>query len=136
MAMSATLATNPDATAVVEQPVVCVLTITNSAASPVRMTSVVPYVLSTGGVAAVINEAVSISPINFGPNANLTVPASSTLVMTFDVRFHAPSSGVLSTTVLTYDVGATCYSDDGSVFKPTVDTITINNFQTFPTAQQ
>lgn len=134
--MTATIATNPDATAVVEQPVTCVLTISNSGGSAVHMTSIAPYAFSTGGVTPVTNSAVSFGQVNFGPNANLTVAASGSLVVTFPVTFHAPSSGVLSTTVLTYSVGATCYSDDGSVFVPSVDTITVNNFTTYPTAQQ
>jgi hypothetical protein len=136
MAMTATIATNPADTAVTEQPVTMVLTISNSGSSPIDMVAVVPYVLSTGGVKSVINSGVSIGPINFGPGAVKTVNPSGTLVITFPVTFHAPSSGVLSTTVLTYDVGATCYSSDGSVFIPTADTITVNYAVTYPTSQQ
>lgn len=134
--MTATIATNPDLTAVTEQPVVAVLTISNSGSSPVHMTSIVPYALPTGGVNSTIGIGVSIGEINFGPNTNLVVGASGSLVVTIPFIFHAPSSGILSTTVLTYDVGATCYSDDGSVFKPTVDTITVNYAVTYPVSQQ
>lgn len=136
MAMTATIASNPVSSAVVEQPITMSLTISNSGANVVRMVNVVPYALSTGGVKSVINTGVSFDLIPFGPNANVAVPAGGTLVLTFQVKFHAPSSGILSTTVQTYDIGATCYSDDLSVFAPTVDTITVDNFTIYPTAQQ
>ena len=136
MAMTATIASVPTSTAVVEQSITMVLTISNSAAGAVNMTSIVPYAQATGSVASVINSGVSFGQINFGPNANLAVPAGGDLIITFPVTFHGPSSGVLSETALTYDIGATCYSDDGSVFKPTADTITVNNFTTYPESQQ
>lgn len=136
MAMTATIATNPATTAVTEQLVTCVLTISNSAAYPIDMTAVVPYVLSTGGVKSVINTGVSIGAINFGPGAAKTVPASGTLVITFPVTFHAPSSGILANVTETYDVGATCYSNDASVFIPTAATITINYAVSYPASQQ
>lgn len=136
MAMSATISLNPGTTLVTEQKSTVILTISNSTSTPINVTAVVPYVLSTGGVKSVINTGVSVGPVSFGPNSNQVVTSSASLVVTFPITFHAPSSGVLSTTVETYDVGATCYSDDGSVFAPTVTTVTVNNFTTYPTAQQ
>jgi hypothetical protein len=136
MAMTATIASNPTSTAVVNQPVTMILTISNSGSSVVNMTSVMPYALSTDGVKSVINTGLSFGKVNFGPNANLAVPPSGSLVLSFPVTFFAPSSGVLSDVVQTYSIGATCYSDDGSVFIPTADTITVNNFTEYPEAQQ
>lgn len=136
MAVTATIALNPGTTLVTEQQSTVVLTISNSGDSAVHMVNVAPYALSTGGVNSVINTGVSFGKPNFGPNANLTVPAGGTLVMTFPVTFHAPSSGVLSDVAETYDVGCTCYSDDGTVMIPTATTVTVNNFTTYPESQQ
>lgn len=136
MAMTATIASNPASTAVTEQPVTMVLTISNSGASVVHMTAIVPYAQPTGSVKSVMNSGVSFGQINFGPNSNLAVPAGGSLVVTFPVTFHAPSSGYLSDVALTYDIGATCYSDDNSVFVPTADTITVNYAVTFSEDQQ
>ncbi len=136
MAMTATIASIPASTAVIGQPITMVLTISNSSGSAVHMTNIAPYALATGATNPTINTPVSFGPINFGPNANLTVPASGSLSLSFQATFHAPSSGVLSEIAQTYSIGATCYSDDGSVFIPTADTITVNNFTTFPESQQ
>lgn len=136
MAMTATITTSPATTAYTEADCTGVLVVSNSSAYPVNILNVVPYVKPTSGSVGTINTGVSIGPVSNGPNVNLTVPASSSLTVTFPFTVHAPSNGILGTGSGTYDVGATIYSNDGSVFSPTAATLTVSLFQTFPTAQQ
>lgn len=136
MAMTATIALD-DSTVVTEQACTAILTISNSASAPVNMTAIVPYVLPTGGGNSLINTGVSIDAPNFGPSTITAVQGSGTLVITWQMRFHAPSNSLLGNGPgTTFDVGATCYSDDGSVFKPNVTTVTVSYAVTYPTAQQ
>lgn len=139
MAMSATITTSPATTAYTEADCTGIIVITNSSAFPVNILSVAPYVKPTSGAVGTINTGVSIGPVSNGPNVNLTVPASSTLTLTFPFTCHAPSNGILGTGTGTYDVGAVLYCDasgSDAVFSPTAATLTVNLFQTFPTAQQ
>lgn len=131
MAMSATIAVSAS-TIKTEQAVTAILTITNTAAYSVVMTSVQPFVRLTGSLAPNYNSGVAVGKVDMGPNRNLVVPADSgTLVITFPLRFHGPSTASNSNVYddsgsNTYDVGALCTSDDNSVFSPTATTITVN----------
>lgn len=135
MAMTATISLS-DSTPVTGQPVTAILTISNSGGSPVSMVAVNPYIQPTGLATYTENTAVALPSVNFGPNVTKVVTASGTLVITFPVVFHAPSTGYLNEGSDTFDVGATCYSDDGSVFKPTATTATVSYAVTFPESQQ
>lgn len=123
MAMTATIACLPK-TAKNNQPVTATLTVSNSGGSTVNVTSVTPLAFETGAVAAdKPNAAVAFgtgtSGIS-GPPIRVPVTASGTAVLVFQVTFFAAS-----TNSSTYDVGAVLTSDDGSVFSPTADTVTV-----------
>lgn len=141
MAMTASLSMNPT-TVVTEGNVSGALTVSNSAASAVQITNIVPFAYPSGASASNINSGVSVGPVNIGPNVNLTVPASGSLIIPLSFNFHAPQCGSLNGTVTggttqqtSYKVGATCYSNDGSVFVPTEQTVTVNNAVTFSSEQ-
>lgn len=134
MAMTATITTSPS-TVVTEQKCTAILVVSNSSAYPVNLTGVIGNSLITGGTAPTYNSGVSIGVVNFGPNAVVTVPASGSLTLTFDLKFHGPSTGYLSTGANTYSVSALCYSDDGSVFAPTAATVTVNYAVTYNASQ-
>lgn len=135
MAMSATIALSPSSSCVTEQKVTATLTITNSAAYQVNVTSIQGYALPTSASVSNYNSGVSVGVVNNGPNANLAVPANGSLVLTFDLKFHAPSTGTLSNGSNTYSVAALINSDDGSVFAPTAATITVNYVVSYSSAQ-
>lgn len=140
MAMTATISVSPSS-AVTEQKVTASVTVSNSAAFPVTMVNFVPYAYPTGAAVSNINTGVALSPINTGPNALLTVGASSSQVFTFDLKAHGPVCGALdssdaTTFSTTYKVGCQCYSNDGSSFSPTETTVTINYAYSFPAGQQ
>lgn len=144
MAMTATLSLNPS-TQVTEGQVVGTLTISNSGASVVNMTSIKPYAYPNGSsLAASANSGVAIGKVEMGPNSPyISVPASGSLIVPLNFVFHPPQCGTLNGTVTggltqqqVYKVGATCYSNDGSVFVPTEQSLTVNNVVTFPSGQQ
>jgi len=142
MGMTATLSLSPS-TQVTEGVVTGTLTVSNSSNSVVNLTSVVPYAYPSSGSVATINSGVAIGPVNLGPNSpNISVPASSSLILSFPVTFHGPPCGSLNGTVTggttfqqVYKVGATCYSNDGSVFVPSEQSVTINYAVTFGSAE-
>ena len=136
MAMTATIAVSPS-TVVTEQKVTATLTVSNSAAYPVNLTGVIPLVKRTSSAVSDYGTGVAIGQVDMGPNTNMVVPASGSLVVSFSLKFHGPStmsaSNVYDDSVSnTFDVGATCSSDDGSVFSPTATTVTVNYAVNFP----
>lgn len=141
MAMTATIALS-NSTTVTGRPVTAILTITNSGTPPVTVNSINPYVQPTSQSAYESNQGIALPSINFGPSSNSTVNGSNgTLIITWPIVFHGPSTMTatnqyLNTGTGTFDVGATIYSSDGSVFKPTVTTVTVNYAVTFPASQQ
>lgn len=138
MAMTATIALSPSSTVLTEQKLTASVTVSNSGASAVNITGIQGNAIATGATAATYNSGVSIGTVNTGPNAILSVPAGGTLVKTFDLRFHGPQSGSLTSGSFSdgFSVSALCSSDDGSVFSPTAATITVNSAVSFPAAQQ
>lgn len=130
MAMTATISVTPS-TVKTEQKVTAILTVSNSAAYPVSLVDVNPLVRLTSSVASNYGSGVVVSKINMGPNTNMVVPAAGDLVLTFQVKFHGPSTASASNLYddsgsNTFDVGANCKSDDGSSFSATAATVTVN----------
>lgn len=135
MALSATIAVSPG-TVQVNQKVTATVSFTSTSSSAVTVTGMQPYALYTG---ASVN-AIPVS-VNFGlpnlqaNNSQISIAASGTATIPFDMVFFAPSTGLLSAGAGTFDVGCQCQTSDGSVFHPTVTTVTVNNI-TFPSSQQ
>lgn len=118
MAMTASIALS-SATSVKNQQVLATLTISNSAGSAVTVTGIRPTALFTG---APSNDpaACALGMPVFSPGFSVSVPASGSLKFTFGVV------GFISTGTGTFSIGAICNSNDGSVFSPTVTTLTVS----------
>jgi hypothetical protein len=119
MAMSAVVTLNPT-TASPNEQVSASVEITNSGASDVTLTGGRP----TASVSGTKNESVSVNcgmlPITSG--ADLTVPASDTLTISFGVVCFKPEPTGESSD---YDIGCILEFSDGSYIQATVDTLTI-----------
>ena len=136
MAVTATIAVSPS-TVQIGQKVTASVTFTNGASSAAcTVTGMQPHAIYTGGTEP------GQAPVAYGMpnlqanNSQISLAASGgTAVIPFDLVFFAPSTGLLSTGVGTYDVGCQCQTSDGSVFHPTAATVTVNNI-TFASSQQ
>lgn len=125
MAMTATISCAPDPVQI-GQKVVATITVSNSSGSSVSVTGINLYANYTGDNLQP-HVSVAYGKPNLLPGATVAVAASGSTIFPVDLTFFAPSTGLLSTGVGTYDVGAQITSSDGSVFHPTADTITVNN---------
>ena len=108
-----------------------ICTITNLAASAVRVTWIQPYVVVTGTTPTSTSTASGFP--NIGPGMNVTVPASGggTLALSYPVSFFAPipsgftfAAQVTTPPSVIYDVGAICYFSDGTSCVATVANFT------------
>lgn len=133
MAMTASIVIGP-ASAYINQPVGCALTISNSGSSTVTMNSVQPLVYLTGTTPP-YRPACAVSEVLFSPGFPSTVAPSGSLVVNFNVVFFSGSQGLINAGSGTYSIGAICQSNDGSSFAPTPDTLNILNLP-FPASQQ
>lgn len=133
MALTATISCAPDPVQI-NQKVTATITVSNSGASSVNITGIRLYANYTGDSLAP-HVSVAYGQPNLSAGATVSVAASGSTVFPVDLVFFAPSTGLLSDGNGTYDVGAQITADDGSVFHPTADTITVNNI-TFPSSQQ
>jgi len=124
MSMSATIALSSTKVAV-NQKLTATLTISNSGATNVSVTSVQPITNYTGGPQEPVGCALGDVPT--GPGYPQIVVASGTLAVPFDVVFFYQSTGVAGGGSGTYDIGALIQTSDGSVFKPTAATATVTN---------
>lgn len=123
MAMTATLTISPS-TATVNQDISGTLTVSNSGGSAVNVTSITPFMRQTSAVAATLADNAVALPNSMGqagPKISTSVAAAGSTIFKFTVQAFAPS-----TNGSTYDVGAIVTSDDGSVFAPTAQTVTVN----------
>lgn len=138
MAMTATIALTPTSNVFVGQKIVATVVISNSGGSDVTVSSFEPYYFLTPN-STVFTQT---EPIARGKGIlayaqTKTVPASGTLNVNFPIVFNAPSgdlslSGASVVPSTTWSVGCTIVSSDGSVFKPTAATVTVNPVQQAP----
>jgi len=133
MALTATIALSPS-TVQINQKVTATVTITSTGAAT-TITGLAPYALYTGSSAPYAPAVAYGQPNLQSSNTQTAIAASGTSVIPFDLTFFAPSTGLLSTGSGTYDVGCQITALDGSVFHPTVATVTVNNI-TFASTQQ
>lgn len=133
MAMTATISVSPS-TVLINQLVNAVITISNSAGSPVNVTGIAPYAFFTGS-SAPYDPSINIGAINLGNGVNLSVPASGSLTFPFSFVAFASSTNPYNTGNGTYSISAICNASDGSIFSPTAATVTVNSI-TLPTTEQ
>ncbi len=130
MAMSATLAISPS-TVLSQQQINCTLTVTNSGTATVNVTSIVPQILTPGTTTPV--PGYSGMPF-LSPGAATSVPPSNgTRVFTWnDVAYSSPmrlggNGFAWDPSSNSYSITCIVTSDDGSVFSPTAQTVTVSN---------
>jgi hypothetical protein len=119
MAITATIAVSPSSVAAgVSPPVNVVLTVSNSGADDVNITSITPIVEPTSDTKGSVPVSMGVPPL--GPGRNVTVPAGGSLVVPWSLSVHGPQ---YRGTVY-YDVGAIVKTSNGSTTVPTVATLT------------
>lgn len=119
MAMSASIALNPSS-APFNKPCTAIVTVSNSGASDVTLSSLQPLVYSSGeDISAYNTGCTSQQPPRL---INVTVPASGSANVTFPFVVFAPHAP--GATSLTYSIGCQIISSDGSSFAPTPATLT------------
>lgn len=145
MAITASIAMS-SATIKTLQKSTATITVSNSGGSTVYVTAVEPYATVTS--ATPTTTAVQLGRPNTGPGMTLSVAASGTLALPFDVVPMAPnvnvydsnpwpSAGVGGVAItplqpesnpaqIVYDIGAFVYTSDGSATKATTATLTVN----------
>lgn len=132
MAMTATLSQRLPA--IFGQDTDFVLTVSNSGASAVNVTSIQPIVTTAaGGPAPGCNisgpyaaPGVATAQV-FGSQFNVQVGASASVAFVFSVQFFGPAiGGVPSTPLSQFTVGATCAASDASVFGPVPLNLVLN----------
>lgn len=110
MSMSATISLS-NATPTVNQPFTAYVTISNSGAAAVTITSLTPYCTPPGSA--------TLSQPSINPNANPSVPASGTLVINYQAVLNAPG---------TFAMGASIDSSDGSIFSPSTTNAVVSTY--------
>lgn len=128
MALSATLSLS-SATTNINQPIVATVVISNSGGSQVTLQICQPTVIQTGSSQSVGEVPFSAGAMLDGLAGSLFVPGGGTLTLLIPYTFFSPSN--LNPSSSTYDVGVNLTTSDGSFFRPSVSTVTVNqlNFQ-------
>jgi hypothetical protein len=126
MAVTASIALG-SSTLYPEQQTTATLTVSNSGGAAVLVTGIQPTCTPSG----LTNQAVAVALGNppFGGAFNQSVAASGSTTFSFGVVAHAPTSGygLAEPSQQLYSVGATVYTNDGSVTVATPSTLTINS---------
>ncbi|GEM_PF-5355794 len=108
-----------------QQKTTATLTVSNSGGSAINVTGIQPRAYLTGSSPPEpVGAAIGVPAL--GPGMNVSVPASGSLVFSFDYTFAAPSTGANGQGSGTYSCDAVVYTADGSVTVPTAATVTVN----------
>lgn len=124
MALTAAVTLTP-ATALINQDVKCTLTITSTSSTTATVSYVTPTSIFTGATAPMPSSA-GVGVVNLGAGATVTIAASGTLVVPFDMVFFAPSTGPLGAGFGTYSIGAIIGFSDGSSISATTGAVFVN----------
>lgn len=126
MAMSASIAVS-SATAKAGQTVNALMSVSNSGAADVLVMGIEPSTVPNGLTAQTC--AVAQGRPALGGAFNQVVAAGGSATFGWALVFHAPttSEGLAEPASLVYSVGATLYSNDGSVTEATPATVTVTN---------
>lgn len=110
------------ANVVVNQPILAIVTVSNSGGSSVTVTNVKPSGFVTGGT--VPNRPPrALGLPNFLPGQNITVAASGSVQFQYNVIFFAPSATSFGDPAGTYSIGCQVSTSDGSVTNTTADAL-------------
>ncbi len=120
MALTAVVTLNPSSTVSREKPITALVTVSNSGASPIQITEIVPKFKIVGASIDEDLEDTAVAPVQLSPNPY--VPAGGSTNYTFVVSFHSPSNQFAA-----YSVGALVYGNDGQLIAATPASITVTN---------
>lgn len=134
MALSATIAVSPSSVQI-NQKATATVTITSTNSSAVTVQGLAPYAQYTGSSAPFATSWAPGMPNLQANNSAISIAASGTTTIPFDMVFFQGSEGLLNAGSGTYDVGCQINTSDGSVFHPTAATLVVTNIS-FPTSQQ
>ena len=119
MAITATIALTPSTVkAGASPPVTVTLTVSNSGASDVTITNIVPIAEPHSSTKGSVPIGMGVPPL--GPGMDVTVPAGGSLKVTWALVVHGPQAAG----TVYYDIGADVTTSDGSITRPTVATLT------------
>ncbi len=126
MAITASIALNTS-TALANQVVNATLTVSNSGGAAVLVTGIQPVVNPNGQTVQSVATQNGQAP--FGGAFNQSVAASGSTAFYFSVVPNAPTTsyGLAEPASLVYSIGATVYTNDGSVTAATPATLTVSN---------
>lgn len=121
MALTATISLNPASSVSREKPITALVTVSNSGASPVLVTEIVPKFTIVGD--SINEDAVDAAVGMVNVSSTPVVPAGGSTSYTFVFAFHSPSNQFAA-----YSVSALIYGSDGSIIAPASPaTITVTN---------
>lgn len=126
MTITATLAVSATGV-IIETPVNCLLTVTNSVTGAINVSTVQPIVTTNGGTG---RPPASIGVVDLGPNAPVAINAAGStgsIVVPFKVIFHAPSNSGQS-----FAVGCLVTTSDGSAPSVTAQTVAVSGITQLP----
>lgn len=129
MAITAAIAVS-SATCTAQQAVTVTCTVTNTGTGSVNITAIQPLFMPAGSKVQSVSGALGLPPT--GPGMTVAVAGSSgTLALSWQVIPHAPQVGLVTAganpTSQVYDVGATVYTNDGSITAATTTTLTVSS---------
>lgn len=120
MALSATTTLNPSSTVSREKPISVLIAVSNSGASPIQVTEIVPKFTIVGD--SINKDSVDAASSNPLLSANPWIPAGGSTNFTFQCSFHAPSNQFAA-----YQIGALVYGSDGQLISASTASITVTN---------
>lgn len=123
MAMTATISLS-ESTCLINSTVNAIVTVQNTGTPPVQMLSISPNAVLTG-TASSVSTSVGFGNVILDGHSFVN-GASGTQTYSFSVVPFSPSTGPVGGGAGTFSIGCTCISADGSVFKPTAATLTVN----------
>lgn len=125
MAITATVVVS-DATIALGQTITATVTVANSGGADVTVTGFQPTATPAGLKSQAV--AVALGMPAFGGVFNATVAAGGDADFSFNVTPNAPSTdvGFAMPAQQVYDIGATIYTNDGSITAATTTTLTVD----------
>lgn len=118
MALSAVTTLNPNTTVSIGKPVTLLITVSNSGASPIQITEIVPKFSIAGD--SIYHDPQDVTPSVVNLNANPWVAAGGSTDYTTEICFQSPSNQFSA-----YIVSALVYGSDGQLIQSSAVTITV-----------
>lgn len=108
---------------VVGQTVRAFITVTNSGASAVALSYIIPQLKQTGNTFPLDRSSYGAGPV--AQPGNIPVPANGSEIFTMDIAFYTPSLIPNGGVQTTYDVGCLISDVSGNLLTPTPATVSV-----------